>query len=219
MMTLRSTRGRVLIACLVSGLLCGLLTALQCERAEAECQLAALRALSDEPVTWTLWLHWVNWLPGLIFGVIYALASTPLSPFYWLRAILFGVASAASYVAALLVFSVFLTLASGHQFAMIVWIGPSGVAAGLVGALLLRLSAQSILFSPHATDRSLGRLLLSAGVGAVAGTVFVLICSYGEQQILLALPIAFAQWQMAVGLTLLPRMEQPGRIGNRSVQT
>ena len=208
MMTLRTPRRRVVVACLVSGLLCGLITALQCERAGAECQLAALRALSDEPVTWTLWLHWINWLPGLIFGLIYSLAAMPISPFYWRRAMLFGLGSAASYVAALLVFSIFLTLGSGDQFAMIVWIGPSGVAAGLVGALLLRLSAQFILFPSPGTVRPLGRLLLSAAVGAVAGTVFVLICSYGESQILLALPIAFAEWQIAVGLTLLPRTER-----------
>ena len=38
--------------------------------------------------------------------------------------------------------------------------------------------------------------------GALSGLLFVLICTYGEQHIVLAWPAAFSVWQIPVGLSL-----------------
>ena len=203
-MTQKPSRLRnVLISCLVSGILAGLLSASQCRTAESDCSIAALKYYSGDAVTWTIWAHWVNWLPGVVFGLLFGMAA--LEPDAVPRArrlLLYALASAVAYVAAGLVFSAFLAYASSDQFSLIVWIWPGGFTAGLLGAVLLAIGANLLIRKPGAADGVFLRVWLPAIVGAVAGVIFVFLCTYGEQQILLAFPVAFSIWQIAVGLTL-----------------
>jgi hypothetical protein len=210
----RQTRTlRVVAACLISGSLAGLLTASQCARAESDCHIAALQAFAPDPVLWTAWLHWINWLPGMVFGLLFALAALHWSPYYVRRAALYALASAAIYMTAGLVFSIFLDIAGADEFALIVWIWPAGLSAGLLGGGLLALAARALLFSaPSAAGERPQRLWLPALVGALAGVACVWVCSYGEQQIRLAWPLAFVLWQVVVGLSLLPRSAPAARL-------
>ena len=141
-MTARTRLLRVVAACILSGLIAGVLTASQCGRAGLNCNIAALEAFSPDPVPWTLWLHWINWLPGVVFGLFFALAAVQWGPFYGRRALLYALASGVIYVAAALVFSVFLDFAGADEFALIVWLWPAGMCAGLVGGLLLAADGQ-----------------------------------------------------------------------------
>jgi hypothetical protein len=193
---------RVLVACLVSGLIAGVLAASQCARAESDCSIAALQAFSSDPVPWTAWLHWINWLPGMVFGLLFALASFQWTPFYWRRAILYALASALIYLAAGLVFSVFLDIAGADEFALIVWIWPAGFCAGLLGGLLLALAAKVLLRSSDSTGGLFRDTPLPVAAGALLGVLFVLICSYGEQHIFASFPAAFVVWQVGTGAAI-----------------
>jgi hypothetical protein len=196
---------RVVLACVMSGLMAGLLTASQCARAESDCHIAALWAFSSDPVAWTAWLHWINWLPGMVFGALFSMAALPWTPFYARRVLLYAGGSTAIYLIASLVFSVFLDVAGRDEFALIVWIWPAGLSAGLLGGTLLAVAARAVLFSAPSAADGTQRLWLSCVLGALAGLAFVWICSYGEQHIRLAWPLAFVLWQVPVGLSLLPR--------------
>jgi hypothetical protein len=205
MMNPRTRLLRVLVACLISGLIAGLLTASQCARAESDCHIAALKAFSSDPVPWTAWLHWINWLPGIVFGMFFALAALPGRSFYGRRLLLYAAASAAIYVIAGLLFSIFLDVAGADEFALIVWIWPAGLSTGLLGGALLAVAARALLFSAPSAAEAPPRLWLSALIGAAAGLLFVWICSYGEQHIRFAWPLAFVLWQVLVGWSLMPR--------------
>ncbi len=202
MMTSRTNRLRIPAACLISGLSAGLLAASQCQDAMSDCHIAALEAFSSDPVSWTLWLHWINWLPGVVFGLLFAFAALQWTPFYGRRAALYALVSGLIYVAAGLVFSIFLDVAGADEFSLIVWVWPAGFSAGLLGGLLLSLAANRLL---RPSDSDGGRLRgtpLPTAVGALLGVLFVLICSYGEQHIFIAFPAAFVIWQVGVGLAL-----------------
>jgi hypothetical protein len=199
----RQTRTlRIVSACVVSGLAAGLLSATQCQYADSDCRIAALAAFSLDPVPWTLWLHWINWLPGLVFGLLFALAAMPWAPFSGRRALLYAIASAAIYLVAGLVFSAFLGVAGQDEFSLIVWIWPAGFVAGLLGALLLSLAGNQLLHPPNSAAGFFQATPLPAAAGAILGVLFVLICSFGEQQIFISFPLAFVAWQVGVGLAL-----------------
>jgi hypothetical protein len=154
-----------------------------------------------------MWLNWINWLPGMIFGLLFAVSALePGIQSRPRRSALFALASGLAYLTAGLVFTLLLLPARGDQFGMIVWVWPAGLAAGLIGALLLAVTSP-LLMRP--ADR--GRGVFSRGwlptlVGALAGILFVWISIYGEQQILVAWPVAFSTWQIAVGLALGSRL-------------
>jgi hypothetical protein len=214
-MTVKIRMWRIVAACALSGIIAGLLSATQCRAAESDCHIAALQALSSEPVSWTLWLNWINWLPGLVFGLLFAFATVEGTSFYGRRVLLYALASAAVYVAAGLVFSVFLNIAGEDEFSLILWMWPAGLSAGLIGALLLELGAHRLLSPRPSGPARLSRFALPVAVGAMTGLLFVLICSYGEQHILVAWPIAFVLWQVSVGLSLMPPAGSHGRPGDR----
>jgi hypothetical protein len=194
----------VLIACLVSGILAGLLNAWQCRGAESNCSIAALKYYSGDPVSLATWAHWINWLPGVVFGVLFAIAALRLeAPQRPRRVLLYGLVSAAAYLVAGLVFSAFVAYASSDEFSLIVWIWPGGFCAGLLGAAVLAVGAKALIRSPQGEVFS--RVWLPAVVGGVAGVLFVFVCIQGEQQISLAFPAAFSIWQIAVGLALARR--------------
>ena len=201
----RSRLWNVAIACPVSGIAAGLLNASQCRSAESDCSIAALKYYSSEPVSLMTWAHWINWLPGVVFGLLFAVAALKANtPQRLRRVLLYALVSAAAYVVAGLVFSAFLAYASSDEFSLIVWIWPGGFAAGLLGAALLAVGANALIRSPAARAGVFARVWLPAVVGAVAGVLFVFVCIQGEQEIMLAFGVAFSIWQIAVGLTLTP---------------
>jgi hypothetical protein len=81
---------------------------------------------------------------------------------------------------------------------MLVWAWPAGFAAGLLGALLLAVTSPVLIPAAEPRRGFVSRAWLPALVGALAGVLFVWISIYGEQQILLAWPVAFSTWQIAV---------------------
>ena len=95
--------------------------------------------------------------------------------------------------------------AGADEFALIIWLWPAGLCAGLVGGLLLALAANQLLCPSEAVGGPFRGTPLPAAVGALLGVLFVLICSYGEQRIFIAFPAAFVIWQVGVGLALGPR--------------
>lgn len=204
-MTGRTRALRSLVACLLSGLTAGLLAASQCWQAESDCRIAALQALSSDPVAWTAWLHWVNWLPGAVFGLFFALAAMDWTPFHGRRVLLYVLASAGAFIVAETVFAAFLELGSADELALVVWIWPAGFVAGGLGAALLRLASNWLLGPAGPPRWSLHRDWVPMFVGSLAGILFVFIALIGEQRILLAWPIAFIAWQVAVGLALQSR--------------
>jgi len=211
-------RTKLILACVASGILCGLMTALSCQRAETDCQIAPLQALSSDSVPWTLWFHWVNWAPGALFGLLFAAALLPPGAATVRRAVLFSAISAAIYLVAGLVFSVFMHIAGGDDFSLIIWIWPGGLVAGLLGAFLLALAARRFLVPMRSSGMWLRKFGVPAVVGALTGLLFIFICSYGEQHILLALPLAFTLWQVPVGLALAPPTESRIPVGAPSLR-
>jgi hypothetical protein len=154
-----------------------------------------------------MWLNWINWLPGIIFGLLFAIgALEPGTPDRPRRSALFALASGLAYLAAGLVFALLLLPARGDQFGMIVWVWPAGFAAGLLGALLLAVMSPVLMRAADSSRGVFSRSWLPTLVGALAGVLFVWISIYGEQQILVAWPIAFSAWQIAVGLALGSRL-------------
>jgi hypothetical protein len=154
-----------------------------------------------------MWLNWINWLPGIIFGLLFAIgALDPGTPERPRRSALFAIASGLAYLAAGLVFALLLLPARGDQFGMIVWVWPAGFAAGLLGALLLAVMSPVLMRAADSSRGVFSRIWLPTLVGALAGVLFVWISIYGEQQILVAWPIAFSAWQIAVGLALGSRL-------------
>jgi hypothetical protein len=192
------------VACLASGIAAGLLTAGSCQRSGADCHIAAIQVLSSDPTPWIIWLNWINWLPGVIFGVLFALtALDPGKPDRVRRVAVYALASGLAYLMAGLAFALLLSPASGKEFDLILWVWPAGLAAGLVGAFVLALVSNKLFQPPDSAAGALAGTWLPAIVGAVLGALFVWICIYGEQQILIAWPIAFSLWQIGVGLALM----------------
>jgi len=103
-----------------------------------------------------------------------------------------------------LAFALLLLPASGKEFDLILWVWPAGLAAGLVGASVLAVMSNKLVRpADSAAGGAFAGTSLPAVVGAVLGVLFVWICVYGEQQILIAWPIAFSLWQIGVGLALM----------------
>jgi hypothetical protein len=198
---------KVALACVASGIVAGLLAASQCPHAESSCQIAPLQYLSSEPTSWVTWSHWVNWLPGIIFGLLFALtAIEPTAHRRGVRILTYGLLSGAVYLVAGIIFSFFLAYGALDEFSLIVWVWPGGLVAGFVGALLLALAAGRVIPPPESAVSAFRRIWLPAIIGAVMGLLFVLVCIYAEQQIILGFPLAFCLWQVPVGLALVPRM-------------
>jgi hypothetical protein len=124
----------------------------------------------------------------------------------WVRPLVYALSSTAIYMVSGLVFSAFLGLAGADEFALLVWIWPGGFTAGLLGALLLAVAARLQTDAQGAGRAPLSSFWLPALIGAFAGVLFAFLCSYGEQQILLAWPLAFSIWQVSVGLAIRSRL-------------
>jgi hypothetical protein len=83
------------------------------------------------------------------------------------------------------------------------WVNwPAGLLAGLAGGILLELAASRVLRGPSTPGGRSRRAWLPPVIGALAGVIFVWMCIYGEQSVMLAWPVAFVVWQVPVGLAL-----------------
>jgi hypothetical protein len=191
--------------CALSGIVCGLMTAAECRRVESGCQIAPIQSIFSDPVSWTVWLYWVNWLPGLVFGALFAIPSAVAAPAaHRVRRIAaYALSSAAAYLVAGLLFFLILSHGSANEFDALIWVWPAALTAGLFGALGLALAASAVLSTSREPGRRFRRFGLPALVGAIMGLAFAGVCIYGEQNILVAWPVAFALWQVTVGLALL----------------
>ncbi len=78
------------------------------------------------------------------------------------------------------------------------------ILAGLFGGFSLALSRTLILANPDRTDWSSAKLLSSTLVGGAMGPLFFAVSLLGPLLVsnLAAWPVAFAIWQIPVGLTL-----------------
>lgn len=98
---MKSQTLKTALFCAISGIACGLLAASQCANLNDTCRVAAVSG--DQ--SWSIWLHWVNWAPGLLFGILFAVANVPQDRAVRARRVaLYGVASALIYVLAGLIF-------------------------------------------------------------------------------------------------------------------
>ncbi|MFH1184874.1 MAG: hypothetical protein V1755_07530 [Chloroflexota bacterium] len=205
---MQSRTWKTVILCAVSGILCGLMTAAQCGQAESGCQVAPVQSLFSDPAPWSIWLHWVNWLPGVVFALLFAIATAqPVSQAGGRgRIALFAACAGVIYLIAGIVFFLILSVAREDQFAAIIWVWPAGLLAGLAGGILLELTVDRVLREPLTSSGRPRRAWLPPVIGALAGVIFVWICIYGEQTIMLAWPLAFIIWQVPVGLALRRRL-------------
>lgn len=72
-----STRWKAFWLCLLSAVICGLITAIDCGNLDGDdtCHVLPVRLLFPgfiEVSFWSYFLHWVHWLPGLVFGFLFA---------------------------------------------------------------------------------------------------------------------------------------------------
>src|SRR5262245_11809829 len=71
-----TTRRKTFRLCLLSGLICGVLTASQCTYLNDACHGLVVGYMdSGNSILWLRdSLHWVHWLPGMVFGFVFAIA-------------------------------------------------------------------------------------------------------------------------------------------------
>lgn len=194
---MKSQALKTALLCAISGIACGLMTASQCTSLASNCRVAAL----GQDHSLTIWLHWVNWAPGLLYGLLFAVVNVAQDrPDRNRRIALYGVASALIYVLAGLIFSPAAAAASENYNVTVLFIG--GAVTGLIGAMLLALS-ENLLTRPPVNFKLLDvRLLAAAMVGALAGLAFTIVAFSGIDNILVFWPIAFVIWQVAVGVSI-----------------
>jgi hypothetical protein len=180
------------------------MTAAQCGQAESGCQVAPVQSLFSDPVPLSIWMNWVNWLPGVVFGLLFAIAT--VQPAWQAdgrrRIALYAACAGVIYLIAGIVFFLILSIARDDQFAAMIWVWPAGLLAGLAGGILLELAASRVLRGPSTPGGRSRRAWLPPVIGALAGVIFVWMCIYGEQSVMLAWPVAFVVWQVPVGLAL-----------------
>jgi hypothetical protein len=203
---MKSSTWRTIAFCLASGIICGLLNAARCPGGTQQdvCAIAALQAFSSADVDWRIWLDWINWVPGLVFGLMLW-----LSHLGWMAGrrrplITFALASAVIYLIAGPLFTGVLVWTQDMDSLGFIWLLPAGFAAGLFGGLGLAL-ATNLVKRASLAAKPLSRIGLPAVVGGGAGMLFVLVCFFGAEAILAAWPAAFVIWQVPVGLALMRR--------------
>jgi len=201
---MRSPGLRNALFCFVSGVLCGLLNAARCPNSlDGACPIAALQVFYGPEIGWAVWLDWINWVPGLVFGTLLSLAAVD-----WRqvdqrsRAAQFLIAAAIIYVLAGPLFFGTLLLTENLVSGEILWLLPAGFITGAFGALGLAVAARMLFPLPGHPKRALGWTALTAALGGVAGLAFVTVCFFGAAAIVAAWPLAFVLWQVPVGLAL-----------------
>ncbi len=227
---------RTLLCCLISAVLCGVITASQCPTRSAprreispldeSCAVApALQVAhprvavdwfqsTEYTVPLALWLNWINWTPGVVFGILFALANVGLrASGRMIRVVLSGIASGLIYLIAgflfTRVYAALDMLPSGEPRWFIEY--TPGFIAGLSGALLLALSTMFLIGTPFATRLSVARMCQTSAIGALMGVPFVFICTVGPimgTDVIASWPMAFIVWQVPVGLSLAGSTER-----------
>ena len=185
-----------LMLCLISAIFCGFLLAGEdcgvsnaSENLRGECHIMAMN------IPTKLQTHWINWVPGILFGIAFALGNS----FNKFGIVAFSLVSGIIYYIAGLIFALFgIQLNFDEKLSWIVAVFATGsVFAGVFGAtsllfLVKYLSKAQIVF---------GIEIRMAGVGALAGIIFFFCGLLG----LLAFPfwlLAFAIWQVFIGFYL-----------------
>jgi hypothetical protein len=206
---------RTAFVCLVTAVTCGILTAGQCSYARGSygtfhvryCNVAAARVWiqTGDPMPTSLWAHWINWVPGLLFGLFFSWANVDRELVrWWLRVLAFGLAAAFAYLAAgvistqgFLVPPLFASLLLGF----LSFSGPAFVA-GASGSFIL-LFALPLLTDDHPhINLPRGATWRTVIAGAVLGSLFFLICFFGSADNRISWTLAFVPWQVMVGLSL-----------------
>jgi hypothetical protein len=171
---------------------------------ETACPIGALQAFDQVP-TLLVWLDWVNWVPGLIFGALFS-----LSVFGWRqlehrpRNVKLTLASGLIYLLAGPLFAGVLVSNEGSASDGLGWLMPAGLAAGLFGASALAASTRALAPSRLGVPETLLRIGTTGAIGAVTGAAFVTVCLFAGEAVFAVWPLAFAIWQIPVGLALRP---------------
>ena len=197
---------KTIVLCLLSGIACGVLTASQCASLENNCRVAAV----SPDHSWSIWLHWVNWAPGLLFGILFSVVNVPQGRTDRAQRIaLYSAASGLIYLIAGLIFSPAAAAASENYNLAVLFI--AGAVTGLIGALLLAISGHVLTRPPVDFKAGDVRPLAAAIVGALAGLLFTAVGFYGGDGNLIFWPLAFAIWQVAVGISISLSLQRKAR--------
>ena len=185
-----------LMLCLVSAVFCGFLLASDgcgvsnaSENLRGECHIMAL----NNPMK--LQTHWVNWVPGILFGIAFALGNS----FNNFGVFTYSLVSGIIYYIAGLIFAVFgIQLNFDEKLPWIITIFAIGsVFAGAFGATSLLFLSKYV----SKTQNVFRFEIKMAGAGAIAGIIFFFCGLLG----LIAFPfwlLAFATWQISIGFYL-----------------
>ena len=144
---------------------------------------------------------WIFWIPGAVFGILFAIANFHKK----FQISLFAALSSIIYIGAVRIFFI----ASGKDLNYYL---VGGFFAGAFGALTLVLSIKLI----SKTSLAISNEFLSTIVGGITGIAFVQLFIYGlgkpfssnDDWKWALIPVAFAVWQIPVGW-LLTRSIQP----------
>ena len=146
----------------------------------------------------------IFWIPGLIFGVLFAIVNIRGG----LRFIIYAIASGAIYIGAVQIF--FRTIGTIDEEISI----NGGFLAGLFGAVLLALATKVIGSAPiKFVDEGLTALL-----GAILGVIFIQIVFtdfdvFGDGVTLLKhLILAFVVWQVPISWLLTYNLQRRSRV-------
>jgi hypothetical protein len=202
--------------CLLSGIVCGLLAA-KCLSLGAACQIGA----SQHGNGWSVWLHWINWVPGLVYGLLFAIANVGKTPVHRnRRMLLYGAVSGAIYLLAGLLFALARSVADSNNagdlgayivVGIIILLAGSALT-GLVAALGLAASANLLTrnrINFKGTDASpKAAALASSGALIIIGIIFLIVADRTDVASW-AQPLAlFVIWQVAVGVAISTSLQR-----------
>jgi hypothetical protein len=152
--------------------------------------------------------EWIFWIPGIIFGILFAIVNFRRRFQMGLYAALSGVI----YIAAVRIFF----LASGNDLEHYL-IG--GFLAGALGALALALATKLT----NKTSLTLLNELLSTIIGGITGIAFVRLFIYALGEPFssnnnlswVLLPVAFAIWQVPIGWLLTTSIQPNSNLSDQ----
>ncbi len=197
---------KTIVLCSISGMVCGILLTyygscpghLNASSALYECQLMALRT----PLK--LNLHWINWLPGLLFGLVFAIANLTQKS----GVVVFTLVSGVIYYLAGLIFALFMSATDYHwtsvAIALLLILG--SIISGFFGAFTLVLIGKYLARIPFVFWKD----IVTAAIGAFAGILFFGSFMLGIFIYPIALwSLGFLIWQVWVGLSLTSALQKP----------
>lgn len=208
-----STRWKTFLACLLSAVICGLLIAIDCRNLswDRNCHIRAFQDIPRSLVVTYFWrdlLHWVNWLPGLVFGLAYAVVHFRKKN----QIILFALSSGCSFLIAGLV--------SSYVDPFLIY---GFIEGGLLGALALLLTEKFLTRSRIKADDII-RISVTSIIASGALGLFHLFyyfaclsaslsgsgvdCGDDIIPVIVQFSLVIAIWQVPVGLSLSKSLEE-----------